>query len=168
MDSVVVAARNGGLPKSLGVIVLLTGVQLDHHQFKTATWVRPLREDDMITRFSWFRWPSLSCVAVVVVLAASEVGTAQQPYDDLSLFISKFGQPDQIKSSENEKPRPPIVTKQLIYRKEGIRAVYVPSAPVGSPPPCKKWKLLGFQDHHTNEVLEPEEVVRRLQKRQKK
>lgn len=93
---------------------------------------------------------------------------AEQPYDDLTLFISKHGQPDQIKSSEYEEPRPPIVTKQIIYKKENVRAVYVPEAPIGSSPPYKKWKLLGFQDQRTNEVLDPNEVVRRLDKRQKK
>ena len=88
--------------------------------------------------------------------------------DDLTIFISKFGEPDQIKSSENEIPRPPIVTKQLIYKKENVRAVYVSDAPVGSSPPYNKWKLFGFQDNRTNKVLQPEEVVRRLEKRQKK
>ncbi|HMN24378.1 MAG TPA: hypothetical protein PKE38_07755 [Ignavibacteriaceae bacterium] len=97
-----------------------------------------------------------------------EESKIQTPKDDLTLFISKYGEPDQIKSSENEIPRPPILTKQLIYKKENVRAVYVPDAPVGSSPPYDKWKLLGFQDNRTNKVLQPEEVVRRLEKRQKK
>ena len=53
----------------------------------------------MITKFSWFKWASLSLVVLAGILAASQVVVGQQPYDDLSLFISKFGQPDQIKSS---------------------------------------------------------------------
>ena len=90
---------------------------------------------------------------------------AAPPHDDLSLFISKFGLPDIDKSSENEKPRPPIITRQMIYEKEGVRAVYVPDAPIGTPPPYKSWKLMGFQDQRTNEVLKPSEVVKRLEKR---
>jgi len=89
----------------------------------------------------------------------------QTPKDDISVFISKYGEPDQIKSSENEKPRPPIVTKQLIYKKENVRAVYVPA---GTPPPYHKWELVGFQDNHTNKVLTPEEVALRLARRKKK
>ena len=90
-----------------------------------------------------------------------------EPHDDLSLFVSKFGEPDRIESSENEIPRPPIVTKRLIYDKEKVRAVYVADGEVGAPPPYKKWKLLGFQDNRTNAVLQPEEAVARLEKRRK-
>lgn len=115
-----------------------------------------------ITR--WLMW----LLFVSAICLTYSVALAEQPYDDLSLFVSKYGQPDQIKSSEYEKPRPPIVTKQLIYKKEKVRAVYVPEAPVGSPPPYKKWKLLGFQDNRTSKVLQPVEVVQRLDKRQKK
>ena len=60
------------------------------------------------------------------------------------------------------------MTKQLIYKKENVRAVYIPDVPAGSSPPYNKWKLLGFQDNRTNKVLQPEEVFRRLEKRQKK
>lgn len=93
--------------------------------------------------------------------------SAPAPHDDLSLFISKFGDPDRIESSENEVPRPPIVTKRLIYAKENVRAVYVVDGNVGAPPPYDKWKLLGFQDSRTNAVLQPAEAVARLEKRRK-
>ena len=95
------------------------------------------------------------------------ITSIQEPHDDLSLFISKFGDPDRIESSENEIPRPPIVTKRLIYDKEKVRAVYVADGEVGAPPPYNKWKLLGFQDNRTNAVLQPAEVVARLEKRRK-
>lgn len=86
--------------------------------------------------------------------------TETKPHDDLTLFTSRYGPPDSEQSSENEVPRPPIVTRWLIYQKENIRAVYVPDASVRSPPPYKKWKLFGFQNHATNEVIRPEEVVK--------
>lgn len=88
--------------------------------------------------------------------------------DDLTFFISKYGEPDEIKSSEYEEPRPQIVTKQLIYKNENVRVVYVPDNSDVASPPFEKWKLLGFQDNKSNEVLKPEEVVRRLEKRQKR
>lgn len=109
----------------------------------------------------------LSMAIFVTLFTLCDFAVAQ-PNDDLSLFISKFGQPSRIKSSEYETPRPPIVTKQLIYKKESVRAVYVPDAPVGSPPPYKRWKLLGFQDQRTNQVLNADEVVRRMEKHKKK
>ena len=102
------------------------------------------------------------------LLVVSSHSLAQVPNDDLSLFIAKFGSPDQVKSSENEKPRPPIVTKQLIYKKENVRAVYFADGPVGAPPPYKKWKLLGFQDNRTNAVLQPADVTDKLKGRQRK
>lgn len=120
----------------------------------------------MQVQHSQLRWVPELMVAVAFGFSASSF--AQQPHDDLTLFISKFGQPDQIKSSEYESPRPPVVTKQLIYKRENVRAVYIPDAPAGFPPPYRNWKLMGFQDHQTNQVLKAEEVVRRLEKRRKR
>ncbi len=90
------------------------------------------------------------------------------PHDDLTHFISRFGEPDSIESSENEIPRPPIVTKFLVYERERVRAVYVVDAPVNSPPPYERWKLFGFQDPQTNEVLQPAEAIERLKARDRK
>jgi hypothetical protein len=85
----------------------------------------------------------------------------------VSVLVAKYGEPDRIRSSENETPRPPIVTKQLIYADQHVRAVYVPDSEVGAPPPYEKWKLVGFQDNRTNAVLQPAEVVARMAKRKK-
>jgi len=98
---------------------------------------------------------------------ASITPSAPAPHDDLSLFISKFGEPDRVESSENETPRPPIVTKQLIYGREGVRVVYVVDGEVGGAPPYKKWKLLGFQDDRTGAVLQPAEAMARLEGRKR-
>lgn len=95
------------------------------------------------------------------LLSISGAAFSQAPHDDLSLFISKVGQPDQIISSEKVRPRPPIVTKQLIYKKANVRAVYFAEWPVGAPPPHDKWKLMLFQDHRRNVVLSPAEAVTR-------
>lgn len=91
-----------------------------------------------------------------------------RPHDDLSLFVSRYGPPDSEFSSESEVPRPPIVTRWLIYKQENLRAVYVPDAPVGAPPPCDKWKLFGFQNHKTDAVISPAEVVRLMAHRDRK
>lgn len=88
--------------------------------------------------------------------------------DDATHFISLFGKPDVDKSSESENPRPPIVTRQLIYKKENVRVVYLANVPAGSPPPYDSWKLIGFQDQRTGAVLKPAEAVRRLEHRRRK
>lgn len=97
--------------------------------------------------------------------SVSQAASAPVPHDDLTHFIARFGEPDRVESSENETPRPPIVTKFLVYETERVRAVYVVDAPINSPPPYNKWKLFGFQDPQTNEVLQPAEAIDRLKAR---
>lgn len=37
--------------------------------------------------------------------------------DDLSFFVSKYGKPDIDDSTQFDNPRPPIVTRWLVYKK---------------------------------------------------
>ena len=76
--------------------------------------------------------------------------------------IAKYGKPDKIDSTEFDKPRPPFVTKWLIYRKERVQFMFLADGPVGSPPPYKQWRLMGMQDPNTKAVLRAEEVEKRL------
>jgi hypothetical protein len=89
-------------------------------------------------------------------------------HDDVSQVICRYGKPDIDDSTENDRPRPPIVTRMLTYKKEGVRAAYVPEAKFGTPHPYGKWKLIGFQDPKSNPVLSAEEVVKRMQARDTK
>ena len=70
-------------------------------------------------------------------------------------------------STAGDVPRPPIVTRWLVYAAERVRANYYPDVPVGTPPPYSHWKLAGFTDPATNEVISPEEVVRRMEGRKR-
>lgn len=99
--------------------------------------------------------------------ASTPAPAVAQPRDDLEVFVQRFGEPDSDTSTENEQPRPPIVTRRLVYAKERVRAVYVPDAPATSAPPYAKWKLMGFQDERSNAVLQPAEAVERLKARDK-
>lgn len=95
--------------------------------------------------------------------------TDSLPYDDLSLLISKYGKPDVDDSTQYDKPRPPIVTRWLSYKKENVRAWYVPDGvSVGDPPPYRKWKFIGFADEKTKEPISPDEAVKQLQLRVRK
>lgn len=88
------------------------------------------------------------------------------PHDDLSLFVSKYGDPDVDDSTQYDKPRPPIVTRWLIYKKEHVEALYVPSGvSIDDPPPYRKWKFIGFVDDKTKQPISPDEAVNRLRLR---
>lgn len=93
---------------------------------------------------------------------------APPPHDDLTLFISRYGPPDSDTSSENEKPRPPIVSRFLDYDKENVRAIYTADASPGSPPPYKAWNLFAFTEKQTGEPITPKEVTERLAGRDRK
>jgi len=88
------------------------------------------------------------------------------PRDDVELFIRRYGVPDSDESSENDKPRPTIVTRYLTYRNQKVRAAYRADVPLGAPPPYEgKWKLVGFVDPDTNQSIAPATVVGRLSAR---
>lgn len=94
--------------------------------------------------------------------------TKGQPRDDVELFISKYGPPDTDDSTEYDKPRPPFVTRWLIYEPEHVKALYIPDGvKLGDPPPYKRWKLIGFTDSGDNHVLRASVVVDRLKSRKR-
>ena len=109
---------------------------------------------------------SLGCgILAAILVSCGGAPPDARPHDDLTHFISRFGAPDSTYSSEFEQPRPAVVTKWLIYEEENVRVVYVPDASVGDSPPYDTWKFMGFQDHKTNEVMEPSTAVERLAER---
>lgn len=90
------------------------------------------------------------------------------PDIDPSTIVAKYGKPDRVQSTEYDKPRPPFVTRMIEYRKENVRFSLLANAPIGSPPPYKSWKLIGFQDPRNNKVISADEVEKRMTKRVKK
>ena len=91
--------------------------------------------------------------------------------DDFADVVKMYGKPDRVTSSEGERPRPPIVTKFAEYKKEGVRFVFVPDAPVNTPPPYKGWKLMAPQDIANGKnggKLTDLQVAERMALRQKK
>ncbi|MFH0888393.1 MAG: hypothetical protein V1871_04220 [Planctomycetota bacterium] len=101
------------------------------------------------------------------ILPKNEVGrstdtSSSEAGDNLSSIIAKYGSPDEVDSTENDIPRPPIVTKWIIYKKQRVRFSFVPDGKITDPPPYTRWKIFGIQDSITNEVLKVEEVNRRF------
>lgn len=104
----------------------------------------------------------LGCLAWAVAAAADF------PTVHPDSVVAKYGKPDRVESTEYDRPRPPIVTRMLVYRKQRVRFVFFPDAPVGSPPPYSSWKLMGAQDTRDNSVLSAAEVTRRMSGRARK
>lgn len=101
-------------------------------------------------------------IAMAIGLLAGSAVHAELPLTDPSLFINKYGKPDLTYSSEVEKPRPPMVTKKLEYRKAGVRVTMLADAPMNTPPPYTKWRLMGFQDIKTNKPITATEFDSRI------
>ena len=98
-----------------------------------------------------------TALAAIVLL----LGTAAAWADDASELIRRLGRPDRDDSTENDQPRPPVVSRWLDYRRQNVRVMLVPTNRVGDPPPYT-WKLLGFVDLATRQKLSPDEVARRF------
>ena len=69
-------------------------------------------------------------------------------------FVQRFGIPDTDESSENEDPRPPIVTRMLTYQKEHVRAIFRAQIPFGSKEAVSgRWQAMGFTDPRKNVAI---------------
>lgn len=88
--------------------------------------------------------------------------------DDVALFISRYGVPDVDDSTQYDRPRPPIVTRWLIYQKEDVRLNYIPkNITIGTPPPYKDWRLIGATDAKGTRTLSADELVSRMKHRKR-
>ena len=83
------------------------------------------------------------------------------PGDDLTLFLSRYAPPDSDDTTAYDSPRPPLVTRWLVYKHEGVRVIYLANGEVGDPPPYT-WKFIGFTDDQTHEPIAADEALRRL------
>ncbi len=107
--------------------------------------------------------------ATCIVCAVSSSALARDyPVVHPDAITAKYGKPDRIQSTEYDKPRPPLVTRMLEYKKERVRFTFLPTAPIGSPPPYKAWYLLGTQDPIDNSVIPADEAAKRMKLREKK
>lgn len=106
-------------------------------------------------------------VAIVCAVLSLAASAANFPKVHPDSILAKYGKPDKVKTTEHDSPRPPIVTRMLEYRKERVRFTFFPDVPMGSPPPYREWKLMGFQDPTTNAVINADEVEKRMKARAK-
>lgn len=87
--------------------------------------------------------------------------------DEAAMFIATYGPPTEEICTQDETPRPPIVTRWLVYRPENVRVIFIPFGSFGAPPPYSAWKFFGAQDAITDSALSPTEAAERLKKRKK-
>ena len=115
-----------------------------------------------------FNYLSLASALLASAMLISTAVAKDMPVISQAEIVAKYGKPDRVTSAENERPRPPIVTKMIEYKKENVRIVLLANAPMGAAPPYPSWKLMGYQDPRDNKVLSVEEAERRLAGRKKK
>jgi len=95
-----------------------------------------------------------------LVLAVASMAASSEMMDmDQATIVSKYGKPDRVQSSENERPKPYFITKMIEYKKAGVRVTLLAN---DKQPPYVHWKLMGYQDIKTNKVIKLEEFESRI------
>ena len=107
---------------------------------------------------------ALGMAVILNGCSTTEISKASTPRvssarNDAELLIYRCGKPDKDDSTENDRPRPPIPTRLITYKKAHLMFAYYPGgeATIDDPPPYQ-WKLLGIKDTHTNAALKPEDM----------
>ena len=103
---------------------------------------------------------SIKKVFFALVLGVASMAVSAEMVDmDPSTIIAKYGKPDVVKSSENERPIPMIITRMMEYKKAGVRVALLAN---DKQPPYVHWKLMGYQDIKTNKIIKVEEFESRI------
>lgn len=95
----------------------------------------------------------------LVIGAASMVSSAAMVDMEPAEIVAKYGKPDIVKSSENERPKPMFITRMMEYKKAGVKVTLLAN---DKQPPYVHWKLMGYQELKTNNVISVEEFERRI------
>jgi hypothetical protein len=92
-------------------------------------------------------------------------GSATDKMDEFGPIIAKYGKPERDDSTENDVPRPPIVTRFVEYRPEDVKIAFVPLGKLGDSPPFSGWKVIGYIDIGTDTKISRSEAFERLSSR---
>ena len=78
--------------------------------------------------------------------------------DDAKLVRSRCGRPDSDDSTQNDRPRPPMVTRWFVYKKTHVKVFFIQAdGHVGDPPPYR-WKFLAAADIRTKHPLSSAQI----------
>jgi len=93
---------------------------------------------------------------------------ASEPSDEFRAIIAKYGSPDRDDSTENDSPRPVVVTRFIEYRPENVKIAFVPVGKVTDQPPYRAWKVIGYAGINPEAKISSEEATERLKRRAKR
>lgn len=83
-----------------------------------------------------------------------------------SEFIDRFGPPDSDESSENEVPRPLVLSRRLVYKAEDVLVFCIPEeSHKGNRIPVSGWQIFNMQTITTKAILSDQQVLIALAKR---
>ena len=119
-------------------------------------------------RYNWLKYLGVFILVIVVLKALPDTKNDHQNFsgestlNDADLLLSRCGTPEVDDSTAHDHPRPPIVTRWMIYKKANTEIMFAPgNGKVGDPPPYY-WKLIGALDPKKKQPLKAEELIRRL------
>lgn len=85
--------------------------------------------------------------------------------DEYAQILTQYGPPERDDSTENDAPRPAIVTRFVEYRPENVKIAFLPIAKIGDLPQYRGWKVIGYIDINTNTKMSGNEAEGRLKRR---
>jgi hypothetical protein len=106
---------------------------------------------------------SPACILLLAALTIEPLRASSISLDP-EVVIKKYGVPDQIDTTEFDNPRPPMLSKILVYRKENVQFLFMSSALRGQASPVK-WMLVGASDPRDDSLLEVDEMEERMRGR---
>jgi len=108
--------------------------------------------------------PSLSTpTPLATKLAAAPASDSPRfPPIDFKSLHARFGKADVDTTTAYDNPRPPLVTRTMVFNGHRLKVMMLADGKIGDPPPYERWLLTGLLDSKTGHVLSAEEVQRRL------
>jgi len=91
-----------------------------------------------------------------------EGSTPGSPGDEAAAFLAKYPGPDLDDNTAYDNPRPPLVTRWLVYRRVNLEVLFLAGGQVGDPPPYSAWRLIAVEDSRTKSQLSAEAIRDRL------
>ena len=84
--------------------------------------------------------------------------------NEMPIILSLYGNPDVSDTTENDDPRPMIVTRKFVYNAENVRVTFAPNqrGAIGSAAPITAWLVFGYQDNASDRPLTSAEVDARM------
>jgi hypothetical protein len=87
--------------------------------------------------------------------------------DDFGPIVAAYGPPDTDDSTAYDNPQPPLVTRWVEYKREGLKILMCPTGKLGGPPPYSGWKVVGYISTNEDKAISAMQATSLLQSRDK-